>query len=394
MNADTEQTNPENTPKRPGWIIAVVLLIGLLILSVVMWQVSYQNAFHPAQTFVNTHVVFAGPQTNRICGGKDFLNVFSWVACDNVGPRKTDSIALALGDLNNDGLMDAVFGNFSASQNIVVHACLGTQQGRTVCHPIAGLNDINWDVALGDLNSDGNLDGVFALDGGRIAVCLGDGTGALNCQENEQDITREVGEVALGDINGDGFLDAILGSSDKNNLACLGDNEGLLNCEYILGTNADTDDIALGDLNQDSFLDIVFVNKTAHQICLNYGQGVFECEAMTSENMPARAVALADINGDNVLDAVFAAETVSFCFSKGPDQPFYSNPCDLKESLSDFFHNDVALGDVNKDGHLDAVFGGLPNSVCLSIHLDDFTCRQLSPFNNLTRVVALWESVP
>ncbi len=394
MNINAESSNPEHSPKRSGWIITSVILVGLVVFAVVMWQLSYQYAFHSPQTLVNTHVVFAGPQTNRICGGKDFLNLFSWVACDNIGPRKTDSISLAVGDLNNDGLMDAVLGNFSASKNIEVHVCLGTRQGRSVCHAIVGLNDITWDVVLGDLNSDGNQDGVFALDGGRIYICLGDGAGSFSCEENDQDITREVSEVVLGDLNGDGYLDAILGSSSKNNLACLGNNQGNLNCDYILGTNADTDDIALGHLNNDEHLDVVFVNKTAHQICLNDGQATFSCQAMTSGNITARAVALADINNDDVVDAVFAAESVTFCLSDGPDQPFYSNPCQQIAPLNDIFHNDVALGDVNNDGQLDAVFSGLPNSVCLSIHLKDFSCQQISPFNNLTRVVALWQIVP
>lgn len=394
MVTPSEQGNvaPNAHRKISGrWVASALALIITLIL-IVMWQVAYKNAFHPPQTFINAHVVFAGPQTNRICGGRDIFNVVSWVACDNIGPRKTDSLAVGLGDLNNDQLTDVVFGHISDNGSLAAHACLGTQQGRVVCQPVEGLNSTLWDIALGDLNNDGILDGVFAVSESGFSICLGDGTGELECREKDQIINQQIRKVALADFNRDGLLDVVLGSLTSNNLLCLGNDQSPFNCLEILDTNVTIQDLAIGDVNADGFPDVVFVYEHAYQICLNDGTGQLDCQSFDLSQASMRAVALGDINADQMPDAVFAGDATVICLSK--PGPFYEGECLTAEPLSPYTHADVALGDVNADGHLDAVFSGSVNLVCLGLDQPDFECQQIGPFNHLSRAVALWQVAP
>lgn len=372
--------------------MASALALIIILILVVMWQVAYKHAFHPPQTFVNTHVVFAGPQTNRICGGRDMFNVVSWVACDNIGPRKTDSLAVELGDLNNDQLTDVVFGHLSDNGSLAAHTCLGTQQGRVVCQPVEGLNSTLWDIALGDLNNDGTLDGVFAVNESGFFICFGDGAGGLACQEDGQNINQEIRKVALADFNRDGLLDVVLGSSTSNNLLCLGNDQSQFNCLEILDTNKAIEDLDIGDVNLDGFPDVVFVYEHAYQICLNNSAGQLGCQSFDLGQVSIRAVALGDINADQALDAVFAGDDTVVCLSKSG--PFYEGECVSAQPLNQYPHTDVALGDVNADGRLDAVFSGSVNWTCLGLDQPDVACQQIGPFNHLSRAVALWQVVP
>ena len=55
----------------------------------------------------------------------------------------------------------------------------------------------------------GNLDAVFANDPARNRVCLGDGAGGFTCSDVSADTNRSI-DVALGDVDGDGNLDPSL----------------------------------------------------------------------------------------------------------------------------------------------------------------------------------------
>ena len=114
-------------------------------------------------------------------------------------------------------------------------------------------------VALGDVDGDGDLDAVVA-NGGASDVHLNDGTGAFGA-------ATTVGggfssDVALGDVDGDGDLDLAVGNNNQQNVIYLNDGDGTFDTtSHTVGPiNDATRSVALGDVDGDGDLDLAVGN--------------------------------------------------------------------------------------------------------------------------------------
>jgi len=118
-------------------------------------------------------------------------------------------------------------------------------------------------VAIGDLDGDGNLDAFVAniVQGNR--VWINDGS------DNYTDSGQSLGDhdsrgMALGDLDGDGDLDALVLNNGQGNRVWINDGSGnFTDGGQILG-NHDSSGVALGDLDDDGDLDAFVVNGVAH----------------------------------------------------------------------------------------------------------------------------------
>jgi len=129
---------------------------------------------------------------NRYCLG----NGDGTSACTAIESRNTYGVAL--GYLNLDTNLDAVFAVFGGANRV----CLGDGDGTPFsggCANVSGATNNSQHVALGLLNGDLFLDAVFANDGQQNRVCLGDGAGAFTggCANVSGDTNSSYG-VALG----------------------------------------------------------------------------------------------------------------------------------------------------------------------------------------------------
>ncbi|HEY6193838.1 MAG TPA: FG-GAP-like repeat-containing protein [Candidatus Eisenbacteria bacterium] len=174
-------------------------------------------------------------------------------------------IAVALGDINNDGRLDVVTANNSATNNISV--LLGTtptglfapkQDFTVAANPRA--------IAIADLDLDGKLDVVTVNGGGTSNVSLLPGTGTVGLFAARQDFTVASGPlaVAIGDMNGDSRPDVVTANNGAagNVSVLLGAGASpVFTTGHVDFTAAGNPlGVAIGDVNGDGRLDVGTMN--------------------------------------------------------------------------------------------------------------------------------------
>ena len=297
----------------------------------------------------------------------------------------SDTTAVALGDVNGDGTVDALVVNWFDEANQI---WLNDGHGRFTRRPeplgyISGLATV-----LGDLDSDGDLDAVISdLFLWQNEIWFNTGAGIFTRSSQIISATDTI-SLALGDVEGDGDLDIFVGRggslSNGANMVWLNDGHGVFtNSQQSLG-NSWTYGLALGDLDGDGDLDAFTANGTPgsdghpNEVWLNDGAGVFTNFYPGLGSANSKAVALGDLNDDGHLDAFVVngrAQANEVWFNSG-DGSFTDSGQQLGRSDSWA----IELGDLDGDGDLDAFVGntdlGLVGTVAAnSIWLNDGSGR-------------------
>ena len=139
-----------------------------------------------------------------------------------------NSTGLAVGDLNGDGRADAIVPAFngSGSQDHTVY--LSNASGVLVASGTLPTASNSSEVALGDVDGDGDLDAVIATFGSQPEVWRNDGTGAFVQVGGQQVGSALWNDVELADLNRDGRLDAVFTCSDNGTIViAYGDGNGV-----------------------------------------------------------------------------------------------------------------------------------------------------------------------
>ncbi len=240
------------------------------------------------------------------------------------GRWSTSHLAVALGDMDGDGFLDAVVLDDLASTVTVLR---GDGYGGFASGPSYPIDSLVSGPVIADLNGDGKLDAAWvdrdSMSACHIEVRLGDGSGGLLAPVASPLGGTTAGPLVFGDFDRDGILDAAV-SIPSRVILLRGDSAGgfaVQSFQFDCGTLLAAGDMAAGDMNEDGNLDLV-VSGTgcAVQVLLGDGAGNLSAPTNLGSSSNAAGLALADLNSDGHLDVIHGltdSPTVYVSFGDG-----------------------------------------------------------------------------
>jgi len=306
--------------------------------------------------------------TNNGSGTFTILNQqFPQAQASSGGTFENISFGVILADINNDGWLDIISADAWDGINIYLNDKTGLFSSSQLGLGATGIEVKG--VDLGDIDNDGDLDMIFGghqyFNDNEVWVNNGNG---IFTDTGQRHYSEAIWHLAFGDIDNDGDLDYVFTSryTEPNTTSEVYFNDGLGNF-----TNSNQDFLPIGnsfgillrDIDNDGDLDFIEPNQADPftdprvRIYMNNGSGIFLDSGQSLGASGVKDADLGDIDNDGDYDMINAhwAGEDSLLINDGSGVFTQDGP----ELLLPQGTHACKLGDLDNDGDLDLVIGNL-----------------------------------
>ncbi|MBJ6120385.1 FG-GAP repeat domain-containing protein [Sphingomonas mollis] len=237
------------------------------------------------------------------------------------------------------------------------------------------------DAVMIDVDSDGDLDVVLAVENGVSRLYINDGAGRLTWKQDVFGTTEHDNEhVRAADFDRDGHMDVVFVAEDtRRHQLYLGDGKGgFADASDRLPRQSQGNALAVGDVDGDGLPDIVIGNSSEARegetkpdprnfLWLNDparpGRFIDASDTHLPRNAEdAQGIALADMDGDGDLDMVVANQTPPNRLLLNNGKGRFTDASDRLDLRTPLETREVHVFDANRDGRPDIFFLNLTSN--------------------------------
>ena len=210
--------------------------------------------------------------------------------------------SIGLADVDDDGDVDAVYGNSTTAQSQVF---TNDGSGNYALYSYLPGGAIHTrDIAMADIDNDSDID-IIAASLLSLRIMTNDGNGYYGLYQTIG-ASGTIVCVSAADFNNDGYVDFVEGISNGNDVVYLNDNNG----NFYIGDNTfdynpyNAKDNFTYDYDMDGIVDIVSLYEYALVFYKGEGDGTFYEKQNFTSLAEMSALDVGDVNNDFSLDIV------------------------------------------------------------------------------------------